>query len=364
MKSENLALLKMLFLEKLKIDNYDRFTIGHYDRHLNYFLEYLKQFYNADKSSQITKPNLRGFVHYIKKHKNQHNGKPLIEKTIFRICLHVKFFCDFLTQNEYLAISYGPIFEMRVKEQENITNVLTESKLKKVLDMPNELTYYGFRDKVIFELMYNTGLRREEVCNLELYDLNLEEKTIFVRQGKGKKDRYVPMGVYLEKYLKEYIEKVRPVLVEGYEENRLFIDKRKHAMTPNTLGGLVRKYSRQAHEEFSCHTFRHSFGTHMLKHGANILHISKILGHENIDSTQIYTRVYPRDLKKIILERHPRNTHELATEEIVIPKRQCHHPKHDVKKRMERAKKLTEKHQGVQLKKRGKRHGRNARKAN
>jgi len=127
------------------------------------------------------------------------------------------------------------------------------------------------------------------------------------------------MSDYLEKYLKEYINKVRPVLCSNMNETKLFINSKGQAMKAATLNNITLKYAKKLDIKFNCHTFRHSFATHMLKHGAGILYIQRLLGHADPHSTEIYTKVYPTDLKEIIMKYHPRSTKKLAEEEITLP---------------------------------------------
>jgi len=263
---------------------------------------------------------LAGFVDYIMtKRREDNHDKILAERTVMDHRQCVKTFCDYLTANDFLKIPYRAIFDVKHKRRVLTQNLLTESQIREVLSLPNEATCYGFRDKVLFETAYGTGIRRGEIIGLEIYDLNFEEKTIFIRQGKGKKDRVVPLGKYLERYLKEYLEKVRPFLLKNMVTNRLFLTRQGEPMSYYSIWKLMKKYSRRSGIKFSCHTFRHSFATHMLKHGAGLFYIQRILGHTDPATTQIYTHIYPVDLKRAVLAKHPRSNRKTAGSEIKLP---------------------------------------------
>jgi integrase/recombinase XerD len=319
MKQKLLSDLKTAYLNNLKIDNYSSSTITHVSHHLKKLIYYLSEFHNVYSPEQITKQHFEGYVDYIKKLKSKNTGKHLVESTINGMCSDVKKFCDYLLEKEYLSVDYFVVFEIRWKKQGIPRNILTEKQVLKVLSLPDEKTYLGFRDKVMLELMYNTGIRRMEVTGLDVYDINFEEKTLFIELGKGKKDRLVPFGEYLERYLRVYVEDVRPALIESVDETKLFCNNKGLPMSPNNLNVIISGYRKMTDFHFSCHTFRHSMATHMLKHGADILYIQRILGHENASTTQIYTKVYPLDLKKVILEMHPRSNIKISEEEIILP---------------------------------------------
>jgi len=191
--------------------------------------------------------------------------------------------------------------------------------VKQLLQQPDLGTPAGFRDRTLMELLYSTGLRGREVCRLRIYDLDLEDRTLCVIRGKGRKDRVVPMGKVAVDYLREYLEKVRPLLarrcgVDGrrptVEEETMadghtavFLSASGTAMRTGLLWRIMRRYSQRLGQEnlgrrITPHTLRHSCATEMLKGGASIRHVQEMLGHSRITTTQIYTRVVPMDLKK------------------------------------------------------------------
>jgi integrase/recombinase XerD len=183
--------------------------------------------------------------------------------------------------------------------------VLTASQAMRLLQQPNVLTLFGFRDRVILELLYSTGLRGLEVCRLSIYDIDFDDGTVIVRKGKGGKDRVVPMGKVAAQYVREYLTNVRPRMMAKMPHpeaaERLFFSQRRRPLHPQMLYYLVRQNRKKADLPMSTstHSLRHTCATEMLRGGASIRHVQEMLGHSQITTTQVYTRVVPSDLQKV-----------------------------------------------------------------
>jgi integrase/recombinase XerD len=183
--------------------------------------------------------------------------------------------------------------------------ILTASQAMRLLQQPNVRTLFGFRDRVILELLYSTGLRGLEVCRLTIYDVNFEEGTVLVRNGKGGKDRVVPMGRATVHYLREYLAVVRPKMMARMPNpdavERLFFSQRRHPLHPQMLYYMIRQNRKKAGlpPDISTHSLRHTCATGMLRGGASVRHVQEMLGHSQLSTTQRYTRVVPTDLKRV-----------------------------------------------------------------
>lgn len=313
---------KKRFLEELEKNNYAQSSVKNYDAFLSKtFFYYLRSAFTIIDTDEITKDSIEGYLVYVRKLRHKWKDRPLKENTIENMIKAAKLFLTFLVDYEYMEYDFRYLFEgIKRKKTRIIRNVLNESQIEKILSCLHERTWTGFRDKVIFELLYQTGIRKSEIIHLEMYDINFEDHRLFIRQGKGRKDRMVPLGNYSEKLLKEYIEKVRPALVQdNIQDNRLFISKYGKGFSLRGIQSVMEKYAKLSGIKFSCHTWRHTFATHLLKHGAGILYIQRLLGHEQVSTTQSYTRVYPGDLKKVVEKLHPRNAQSVRGEIIVLP---------------------------------------------
>lgn len=158
-------------------------------------------------------------------------------------------------------------------------------------------------DRAIMELFYATGLRRSELTNLELNDIDADSALVTIRETKGAKDRVVPVSERALRYVEKYIYKERP---ESASKN-VFLESDGNPITPEILSTRINGYfKRIGYESGSCHVFRHTFATLMLEGGADIRHIQELLGHKNLSTTQIYTRVSIERLKEVHKKTHPR----------------------------------------------------------
>jgi len=146
-----------------------------------------------------------------------------------------------------------------------------------------------------------------ELINLKLYDIDVDRGTVMIRQGKGRKDRMIPIGERALAWIDKYLTKVRPELVTGIDEGVLYLTNLSEPFTPNRLTQLVRNYVQSAGigKTGACHLFRHTMATLMLEHGADIRFIQEMLGHADVSTTQIYTQVSIRQLKEIHTATHP-----------------------------------------------------------
>jgi integrase/recombinase XerD len=186
-------------------------------------------------------------------------------------------------------------------------HVLTAEEVEQVLLGPHLGDGIGVRDRAILEVFYSTGIRRMELVNLSVWDLDQERGTLMVRQGKGKKDRMVPIADRAIAWIERYLRQVRPSLVMPPDEGTLFLTNLGESLTPSRLTQLVREYVNGAELEKhgACHLFRHTMATLMLEGGADIRYIQEMLGHVELSTTQIYTQVSIKKLKAVHELTHP-----------------------------------------------------------
>src|SRR5208282_988337 len=168
------------------------------------------------------------------------------------------------------------------------------------------------RDRAILETFYSTGIRRRELVHLKLYDVDRERGTLTIRQGKGKKDRMIPIGERALAWVGKYLREARPQLAVEPDDATLFLTQYGEPFNPDALSNLTRDLIAQANlgKSGSCHTFRHTMATLMLEGGANLRYIQQMLGHAELSSTEIYTHVAIRKLQKIHAATHPGATLE------------------------------------------------------
>lgn len=184
-----------------------------------------------------------------------------------------------------------------------VPEVLTVSEMERLLEQPDTATFVGARDRAVMELMYASGLRVSEVCNLAICDVD----ETFVRvTGKGGKERVVPVGRRAIDAVDHYLATFR----DGVKEEALFVTSRGKRLDRVAVWRQVKQYAQGAGVErrISPHTFRHTFATHLLDNGADLRVIQEMLGHANIATTDRYTHVSQRRLQEAFHKHHPRLT--------------------------------------------------------
>jgi integrase/recombinase XerD len=294
------------FLEWQRIKNYSERTIGNRELYLGYFIQWAEE-RGITRPAEVTKPILERYQRYLYHYRKQRDGKPLSFRSQYSRLVPVRAFFKWLTK--YNHILYNPASELELPRLEKRLpkHVLTTAEAEQVLMQTNIGNPLGIRDRAILEVLYSTGMRRMEIIGLNLYDLDVERGTLMIRQGKGKKDRMVPIGERAIAWCEKYIYEVRPGYVVEPDEGYLFLTADGEAFTAGRLTQLVRNYINAADigKKGACHLFRHTMATLMLENGADIRFIQQMLGHADLSTTQIYTQVSIRQLKEIHNATHP-----------------------------------------------------------
>lgn len=217
----------------------------------------------------------------------------------------VKRFLAWLYQRRFILINPAAQLPPLHKAKPLPRDILSPAQINTLINAPLTSSAAGIRDRALFELLYSSGLRAGEACKLTLYDLDRDKRTVIVKQGKGRKDRLVPVGQIALDWLARYLHEARPQLVckakPGEAATRFFLTQHGHPFTPARLLRLVRAYAKQAHlpTTTTTHSLRHACATGMLRGGASIRHVQEMLGHTSIKTTQIYTHIVKDDLKAI-----------------------------------------------------------------
>lgn len=266
-----------------------------------------------DRPQDITKPILERYQRHLYYYR-QADGRPLSATSQNRYLTSVRQFFKWLTQQNHLL--YNPASELVIlREPPTLPVVLSEGEVESLLNQPDITQPAGLRDRAMLEVLYATGLRRSELCRLQLRDLSPARGTLYVRQGKGGKDRIVPLGERAYRWVVRYLETVRPRLLLDMAEQSLFVNDYGEPMRGNKLSDRVKRYLKKAGIDVpgSCHLLRHAMATHMLENGAEMRFIQALLGHSDYQSTQIYTHVSIRKLREIHAATHPAGKHRPST---------------------------------------------------
>ena len=224
----------------------------------------------------------------------------------------LKNFFNFLEASDLILSNPTTQMELPKLPKALPMDCLSEREMKKLLASVDLDRRGGLRDKAILEVFYSTAIRSGELVRLKLFDFDQSSGTLTIREGKGGKDRVVPIGEVASHYLRLYLMHERPALVIDETDSTLFLRRRrrrgKGPMTASNMGSIVQKYAHRADitKRVYPHMIRRSCATHMLRRGAPIRYLQELLGHNSLDTTQKYTQVVIRDLKKIHRKTHPR----------------------------------------------------------
>ena len=295
----------MEFLMWLEERNTSRHTLKHWELYLRYFVSWCDE-RGLTRPAEITRPILERYQRHLFL-KRKKNGAPLSATTQASRVTPIRKWFRWLTRNNRILYNPAADLDLPKVEERLPEHVLTIEEVERVLNLPDTTTPLGVRDRAMLETLYSTGIRRMEIIGLQQRDVDYERGTLMVRQGKGKKDRMIPIGDRALAWVGRYRDEVRPELAIAGDDGTLFLTVTGQAFSDNRMTQMVRNHVRAAGlgNIGSCHLFRHAMATQMLENGADVRFIQAMLGHADIKTTQVYTRVSIRALKDIHSATHP-----------------------------------------------------------
>jgi len=297
-------------LEWLLVKNYSEDTADHARYSIGDFVRWAEQ-RGIEHPMEVTRPILESYQRYLYYYR-QKNGQPLTFRTQHSRLTPVCRWFRWLVRNHHIL--YNPASDLDLPRMEKCIprTIFSVEETERVLLVPDVNTPLGLRDRAMLETFYSTGIRRKELIRLKLYDVDRERATLTIRQGKGKKDRMIPIGERALAWVEKYLREARPQLAMEPDDATLFLTQYGEPFHPDALSYLARNYIAQANlgKSGSCHTFRHTMATLMLEGGADLRYIQQMLGHAELSSTEIYTHVAIRKLQKIHAATHPGATLE------------------------------------------------------
>ncbi|HHW69639.1 MAG TPA: site-specific tyrosine recombinase XerD [Tenericutes bacterium] len=283
------------FSSYLYIDKkYSANTIDSYIRTLNKTFDYI---YSKNTQAEISKETISSFLRHL-------IAEGLSSKTISHYISVLRSFFKYLMIEK--VIDHNPMEKIELpKTRKSIPKALSINEINLLLNIKLN-TKFDYRNKAMIELMYSSGLRVSELINLKLNDIDLDMAIIRVF-GKGSKERIVPIGEYACEALKIYIYEHRPNMLIKGNSDYIFINNHGTKMTRQGFFKNLKKIAKEngIKTDFSPHTIRHSFATHLLEYGADLRSIQELLGHSNISTTQIYTHISKEKIKKDYKDFHP-----------------------------------------------------------
>jgi integrase/recombinase XerD len=299
------------FLEYLAAINHTEQTIATRKKLLTIFINWCQERDLLEPSS-ITLEHLERYRSWLTNYRSswvhsRKNNDYLDAATIAQRLSNVRVFFTYLAKRGVIKENPASVLESPKVEKRLPKAILNSSEAEIVLGQPNLETAVGIRDRSILELLYSTAIRKAELANLRVQDLDKQRGFLTVRCGKGQKDRCVPIGERAIAYLELYLEKVRICWAKGEDNQRMFLTTKGTPLSKHSIADAVSAYIKKADigKRGRCHIWRHTCATLMLENGADIRYIQEMLGHSNLATTQIYTKVSDMKLKEVHSRTHP-----------------------------------------------------------
>ena len=263
--------------------------------------KYLKQLKEKGYSESAQK-RYRQVLSYFKTRKFSKKSITEYQKELTKYAMNTRI--NYLTSlRKYLRDQDAELAEKIIIPKQIIEHpkdIPTQEKVKEILQKPDITTYKGIRDKVILELIYSAGIRRQELLNLKIEDVDIQKQILRINQGKNKKDRIIPISGQAMQWLTKYLIKIRESWRPKTEY--IFLSRQGYQMPIVSLHKIIRRYGK-----YSCHKYRHAYATHLMRNGMKVATLQRLLGHSRIRTTQVYTQITIKELKESHAKYHPRN---------------------------------------------------------
>jgi site-specific recombinase XerD len=264
-------------------------TVEAYDRYLVRFFKFAQ---DISRPEDITAERIRQYRLWLNRQSGATIGETIKKNTQNYHLIALRTFLKYLARRGEVTLSPASIELAKLSARE--LNLITPEELERLLKAPDQATAIGQRDRAIFELLFSTGLRISELCNLDRESVNLKSDEFSVR-GKGGKVRVVFLSSEAKNALKLYLDK-RKDMAEP-----LFVSQKEERLTPRSIERFIKAYAIKAGimKPITPHTLRHSFATDLLRNGADLRAVQLLLGHANISTTQVYTHITDRELRSV-----------------------------------------------------------------
>ena len=299
----------MISVNKISFDDFSDYLLHEYGFALNTVKSYVSDlrafvawYFNQFSKKNLSEINKKIIYDYL----ITRLDSGINANSIKRFLSALKLFNRYLILQKIIHQDFSSSIEVP-KAKKKLPQIISESEMEKFFYTIPDKSIYDIRDKCIFESIYSCGLRVSELVSLEINKINLEDEYIRVL-GKGSKERLVPISFNLTTVLKNYIQNSRPLLVNKKNVQFLFLNRFGNKISRQSVWSIFKKKLKFIinKSEYSPHSFRHAFATHMLNNGADIRVIQLLLGHVDISTTQIYTHVAKKNIKEIHRVHHPR----------------------------------------------------------
>lgn len=293
------------FCEWLRIRAYSPHTIAGYEGRLLAFAEWAAE-RGVTRPGEVTQPMLEAFQRSLF-YRRKPDGSPLGSRSQMSYLVAVRALFRWLARSRRILFDPASSLELPRLRRVLPRGVLDVAEVEAVLAQPDLTTPEGLRDRAVMETLYSTAMRGQEAAGLGIYDVDFGRGTAHIRAGKGARERMVPIGERALAWVDRYLLDARPALAVAPDAGTLFVTNRGRPFTAKRLGNRVRPHVDAAGvtKPGACHLFRHTAATLMLEGGADLRYVQELLGHADISTTTIYTRVSIRQLKAVHTACHP-----------------------------------------------------------
>lgn len=287
------------FIEYLKVQkNYSEFTRINYEKDLEEYFDFLN-----DKNYDYKNMDYKKCMDYLIYLDNKKYKKTSVSRKLSSLRTFYKFLVlnNYSDNNPFLLIS-SP------KKEKRIPKFINYQGIDEIFNIPDINTIEGQREKVILEILYGSGIRVSELVNIKIKDIDFSNKTILIF-GKGNKERIVPFGEYALEALNIYVDDAREKYLDGKSSDYLIVGKNETQLTTRRIEQIIDNLIKKTSIKMNItpHMFRHTFATHLLDNGCDLIAVQELLGHESLSSTEIYTHVSNEHLREVYYKCHPRN---------------------------------------------------------
>lgn len=292
-------------LDYIRTRNYSEITIKSRRVHIGFFLRWCND-RGITEPIEVTRTVLEAYQRHVF-HYRKKNGEPLAFTGQQDRLVPLRVWFKWMARSHHILHNPASELEMPRIGFRLPKAVLTATEAEQILAQPKIREPLGLRDRAILETFYSTGMRRTELANIKLWDLDAERGTVMIRQGKGRKDRLIPLGDRAALWVRKYVMDARPHLAAEPDDGTVFLSNAGEPLSLDYLTEMVRGYVEASGiaKRGACHMFRHTMATLMLEGGADIRFIQAMLGHAKLETTQIYTHVAIRQLQDIHRATHP-----------------------------------------------------------
>lgn len=291
-----------IFLEYLEVErNYSPNTLRSYDSDLRHFISYLLS-NDIPSLEEVRKNHLRAYFSSLL-------DEGLTKKSVARKIASLRSFFRFARRHKFITTN-PTLTLISPKLEKRLPSFLDESAIKRLFEAVDSSTPLGRRDGAILELFYSTGMRLNELIQLDVGDVDFSQGVVKVT-GKGSKQRIIPVGRRALQAIRAYQADRQKLVLDqkqGKEQSALFLTQKGDRFYPEAVIRMVKSHIGKVSEleKRSPHVIRHTFATHLLNRGADLRAVKELLGHESLSTTQVYTHVSTEQLKKVYRQSHPK----------------------------------------------------------